>query len=132
MAPPSGPGGSRSAKSSAWLQRLLPAAAVVAVLLAAYSALTADRSSALTFTVLSLVLLWALLHGRRQGSADAASARARTEWDPARVRSVARAAGVDPTARRVAAVRAVRRADRRLTLLDAVELVEATARPSGR
>lgn len=132
MAPNPGPAGSRSAKSSAWIQRLLPAATVVAVLLAAYSALTADRSSALTFTALTLVLLGALLNGRRTAVADVASARARADWDTARVREVAAGAGVDPAVRRVAAVRAVRRADRRLTLRDAVELVEEAAGPSGR
>lgn len=132
MAPTPGPAGSRSAKSSAWIHRLLPAATVVAVLLAAYSALTADRSSTLTFTVLTLVLLGALLNGRRTAVADVASARARVDWDTARVREVAAGAGVDPAVRRVAAVRAVRRADRRLTLRDAVELVEEAAGPSGR
>lgn len=132
MAATPGPADSRSARSSAWTRRLLPAATVVAVLLAAYSALTADRSSTVTFVVVALVLLWALLRGRRVADADVASGRARAEWDTARVRSVAAGAGVDLDARRVAAVRALRRADRRLTLRDAVELVEAAAGPSGR
>lgn len=111
---------------------MVPVATVVAVLLAVYSALTRDAGSTVLFVALALVLLAALLQGRRAAVAGPASTRARGEWDSARVLSVTARAGVDLPAHRVAAVRALRRADRRLTLRDAVELVEAAATPSGR
>ena len=114
------------------LTRITAIGAALSSVLAGVSVVLDDLTAAGTFAAVTVLSAWACLSSALAATSATRSADAVAEWSPERVRALIAApaavsAGAQATADETASVAALRRADSRLSLVDALTLVRATS-----
>ena len=114
------------------LARIAAIGAALSAVLAGVSVVLDDLTVAGVFAAVTVLSAWTCISSALAATRAQKSAEAAAEWSPERVRALitapaAGSAGAPATADEIGSVAALRRADSRLSLIDAVTLVRAAS-----